>query len=317
MPDLRLIHVAAAVIVDSQDRILIARRPDDKHQGGLWEFPGGKVEPGEDVRVALARELDEELGIQVTRARPLIRISHHYPDKSVLLDVWKVTGFAGDAHGREGQPVQWVAPHALKKYTFPAANRPIVFAAQLPPRLWITGSLEKEDLDSLKHKISFAAGKGSSQFMLRDPRLNEVQLAEIYQQLKPWCDAKGYPLVLNASVALGNKLEADRLHLTSARLAELDKRESFAGGWLSASCHNETELERAAALGLDFVTLSPVARTTSHPDAEPLGWSRFYELTEKAVIPAYALGGVGEEDLSQAWQRGAQGVASISGWWDS
>ncbi|WP_432696300.1 Nudix family hydrolase [Marinobacterium sp. YM272] len=317
MSDSRLIHVAAAVIVDEQQRILIARRPDDKHQGGLWEFPGGKVESGEPVQMALSRELDEELGIQVEQARPLIRISHHYPDKSVLLDVWKVTGFAGTAHGREGQPVQWVSAGELCNYTFPAANRPIVKAAQLPPRLWITGALDSIELSTLKHNIAIAAERGPCQFMLRDPALDEARLAQIYRQLKPWCDANGYPLILNASVELANELNADRLHLSSARLNELESRASFSGTWLSASCHNETELNRTAELGLDFVTLSPVALTASHPDAEPLGWPRFYGLTEQAVIPAYALGGVGEVDLAEAWQQGGQGIASISDWWRS
>ena len=107
----------------------------------MWEFPGGKVESGEPVQIALSRELDEELGIQVNGARPLIRISHHYPDKSVLLDVWWVDAFTGEAHGREGQPVRWVRPKQLNEYEFPAANRPIVTAAQLPSRLWITNQV--------------------------------------------------------------------------------------------------------------------------------------------------------------------------------
>jgi 8-oxo-dGTP diphosphatase len=88
-----LLEVAAAAVFDSQGRVLIARRPENVHQGGLWEFPGGKVEPGEAVEQALARELWEELGIRPTRYRRLIRIPHHYPDRSVLLDVWRVEAF--------------------------------------------------------------------------------------------------------------------------------------------------------------------------------------------------------------------------------
>ena len=115
---MKRIHVAAAVILDKNDNILIARRPLDKHMGGLWEFPGGKVEPNEKVTDALCRELDEEVGVQPTSFQPLIRIRHDYPDKSVLLDVWTVTAFTGAPHGKEGQPVKWVSQAELSSHEF-------------------------------------------------------------------------------------------------------------------------------------------------------------------------------------------------------
>lgn len=120
------VWVAVGVIQDPAGRICICRRPEDKHQGGKWEFPGGKVEAGETVQQALARELAEELGIGVRACQPLLTIHHDYPDKSVLLDVWRVTGFEGQAHGREGQPLRWIGLDELEGYDFPAANQPIV-----------------------------------------------------------------------------------------------------------------------------------------------------------------------------------------------
>ena len=129
---MKRIHVAAAVIRDNSGKILIARRADTQHQGGLWEFPGGKVEADESVTTALGRELHEELGIVVDVARPLIKVQHDYPDKQVLLDVWEVSAFTGEPHGAEGQPLEWVAPRDLLNYDFPAANQPIVAAARLP-----------------------------------------------------------------------------------------------------------------------------------------------------------------------------------------
>jgi 8-oxo-dGTP diphosphatase len=123
-----VVHVAVGVILDSSKRILIARRPDDVHQGGLWEFPGGKVEAAETVQQALARELHEELGIEVGECQPLLEISHDYGDKKVLLDVWMVESFTGTAEGREGQPLQWVAASQLGQFSFPAANVPIATA---------------------------------------------------------------------------------------------------------------------------------------------------------------------------------------------
>ena len=125
-----IIRVAVGVIVDSKKNILLALRPDDSHQGGLWEFPGGKLEAAENVEQALARELKEELGISVSQCRPLIEIRHDYGDKLVLLDVWWVDDFAGFPEGREGQPIRWVAAKDLSGFSFPRANIAIVEAVQ-------------------------------------------------------------------------------------------------------------------------------------------------------------------------------------------
>lgn len=125
-----LVHVAVGVILDSERRVLITRRAHDAHQGGFWEFPGGKVEQGESLRAALTRELHEELGILIGRTSPLLQVRHDYGDKAVLLDVHTVWGFSGEARGLEGQPLAWVVPRELPAYAFPAANMPIVTAVR-------------------------------------------------------------------------------------------------------------------------------------------------------------------------------------------
>ncbi len=127
---IKRVHVAVAVIVGSDGHILIAKRPEHVHQGGLWEFPGGKVEAGESLEVALKRELQEELGIKLQACEPFLEIHHDYPDKQVFLDVWSVTAFSGDVYGREQQPILWVAPERLSDYDFPEANQPIVASLQ-------------------------------------------------------------------------------------------------------------------------------------------------------------------------------------------
>ncbi|GAA0787420.1 Nudix family hydrolase [Marinobacterium sediminicola] len=309
----KLIHVAAAVIRDRRGHILIARRPDDKHQGGLWEFPGGKVEPNEPVADALARELQEELGIQVTSARPLILIPHHYPDKSVLLDVWDVDGFKGEAHGAEGQPICWVAPEQLDEYDFPAANTPIVAAARLPERMLITGSAATQQ--EYAERLQAALGQGIKQVMLRAKTLSECEFADLFKALLPLCQQQGACLGVNTSVEQANALGAEHLHLTSERLLALGDRAEFNGRWLSASCHNPEQIRMAEEKGLDFITLSPVQPTSSHPGEPALGWPCFAEWVAECTLPVYALGGLDEADLSRAREQGAQGIAAISAWW--
>ncbi len=128
------IEVAVGVILDcDRSRVLLARRAQDAHQGGLWEFPGGKVEAGETPERALVRELCEELVITATRYQPLLRVEHDYEDKSVALDVWVVTAFDGDARGAQGQELRWAQIDQLTDIQFPEANRAIV--AELQRRL--------------------------------------------------------------------------------------------------------------------------------------------------------------------------------------
>jgi 8-oxo-dGTP diphosphatase len=125
---MQVVHVAVGVILDQDRNILLTRRAPESHQGGLWEFPGGKVEAGESLELALRRELREELGIAIGRTSALLEVRHDYTDKAVLLDVHVVWDFTGEARGLEGQLLAWVAAEELARYTFPAANVPIVEA---------------------------------------------------------------------------------------------------------------------------------------------------------------------------------------------
>ncbi len=120
-----LLNVAVGVLLRA-GYCLIAKRPEHVHQGGLWEFPGGKVGSGESLQEALDRELNEELGISVSSTGEQFDLVHHYPDRSVRLRVCFVTAFSGEPLGREGQEVRWVELSELANYEFPAANRPVV-----------------------------------------------------------------------------------------------------------------------------------------------------------------------------------------------
>lgn len=307
----KLIHVAAAVIRDEKQNVLIAKRASDKHQGGLWEFPGGKVEEGETVVSALTRELEEELGITVLSSRPLILVPYHYEDKSVLLDVHVVNEFAGEPWGKEGQPVKWVSETEMETYAFPAANKPILNACLLPSSLFITPELP---MASVAEKVEIACKRGVQGVVLRAHHLSDDEFENLSTLLSGVCEKHKVMLIMNRHIELGNRLAADALHLSSHQLKLLGAREDFKGRWLSASCHNKEELSLAVEKGLDFVFLSPVLHTRSHPDTEGLGWQGFRDLVKDCPIPVYALGGLSSKDISLSKSNGAQGVAAISAW---
>ena len=307
------IHVAAGAITDGEGRVLITRRADHLHQGGLWEFPGGKLDPGEAPEQALRRELQEELGIRVLASRPLIRVHHDYGDRHVLLDVHRVTAFAGTPEGREGQPLSWVHPEAMDPAVFPAADRPIITALSLPPLYLITGE-DARDRASFLARLERALAAGVRLVQLRAHGLAPADFALLAGQAFALCEHADARLLLNADPARAAGLPSHGVHLTSSRLWALHRRPTgFA--WVGASCHGAEDLARAAALGLDYALLSPVQATASHPQAKPLGWQRFAELVEPAGLPVYALGGLTPADLDQAIDRGAQGIAAIRGLW--
>jgi mutator protein MutT len=126
------IHVVAAAVTDEAGRVLIAQRPPGKHLAGGWEFPGGKLEPGEARRAGLARELQEELGILIAAPRPLIRVRHTYPYGEVLLDMWVVRRYQGEPRGLDGQAIRWCDQDELETVELLPADGPIVAALRLP-----------------------------------------------------------------------------------------------------------------------------------------------------------------------------------------
>lgn len=313
------LHVAAAVIRGVDNRILLAQRPPDKHQGGKWEFPGGKVEAGETPLQALGRELLEELGIRVQTATPLIKVRHVYPERAVLLDVWEVTAFNGEPHGCEGQPVAWFRADALRQLEFPPANYPIITAACLPDQCLVTP--EPSQFSSASHflgQLEQVLDTGVRLVQFRAKSLSSGAYLKLVGDVIRLTHAKGAQVILNSPPVL--IAEADGLHLTSSQLmgghAHREQRLPR-GKLLSASCHSPQELQQAAALGVDFVFLAPVLPTRSHPDAASLGWEAFQRCVDACNFPVYALGGMRRCDVPAARECGAQGIAAISSLWDS
>jgi mutator protein MutT len=148
----RLVHVVAGAVIDGAGRVLIAQRPTGTHLAGGWEFPGGKLEPGEDRAAGLARELHEELGITIATPRPLIRVRHAYPSRDVLLDMWIVTRYRGEPQGLDGQALRWCTREELDAVQLLPADAPIVRALWLPERLTQESSPDYciDDLGSMR-----------------------------------------------------------------------------------------------------------------------------------------------------------------------
>jgi 8-oxo-dGTP diphosphatase len=305
------VAVAAAVIERPDGAFLMASRPPGKAYAGWWEFPGGKVEPGETPRHALERELREELGIVVRRAHPWITRDYDYEHARVRLHFFKVVDWSGEPHPHEGQGMAWV--HADRPEVSPIlpANGPILRGLSLPPVYAISAATEMGGSRFLS-RLEVALEAGLRLVQLREKSLPAETLTELACAVSARCRAHGARLMINGDIALAARLDAG-VHLTAAQLMQMNRRPDLA--WVAASCHDAAELERAQALAVDFAVLGPVLPTTSHPGAPSLGWTRFAQLAAGRTIPIYALGGLSAADLTIARQAGAHGIALKSQAW--
>ncbi|MDA8093590.1 MAG: Nudix family hydrolase [Betaproteobacteria bacterium] len=306
------IDVAAAIVERSDGRVLLARRPEGKAYAGFWEFPGGKFEPGEGAQHALARELEEELGIRVKTAYPWVTRVFAYPHATVRLHFHRVVDWAGEPFGREHQMLSWQRLDALDIAPLLPANQPIVHALQLP----------------LEYGVSAAAGMGVAPFLraldraligglrliqVREPGWDRDRIERLTREVASRAREHGAQVVLNGDAGLAHALGLDGIHLPARSLATLEERPDFA--YCGASTHDRGELARAAALDLDYVVLGPVRETATHPGQAGLGWEAFADLARDCPMPVYAIGGLGHEDLVRARAAGAHGVAMLRGAW--
>lgn len=308
-----MISVVAGVLRDEEGRVLLSQRLPGKHLAGTWEFPGGKCEPGESPAEALARELSEELGIALGASDPLLGLTHHYPEKSVRLLLREVRNWQGQPRGCEGQPLKWVAVEQMPGLPMPAADRPIVRVLDLDCRYAISPDPASDGgMQGLISAWEQSLAAGFRLLQLRAPSLDTRELAALAPRLGDMARRHGARWMLNGPVEIALAAGADGLHLRHDDLLRLDQRPVPESMLLAGSCHDRKSLKRAAALGCDFVCLSPVRATASHPWAVPLGWPGFAELCTASAVPVLALGGVSPGDLSMARQHGAWGVAGIS-----
>lgn len=311
----RALAVAAGLLQSADGRWLLAQRQAGKAEAGLWEFPGGKLKPGESADRALARELHEELGITIERGEPLAVVTQGYAQRRLRLHGRVIRHWRGDPAAHEHQALRWVETRELIRYPMPRPDWPLRARIALSPQYAITP--EPDACASFAAELrATLARPGLGMISLRMRRADAEALqrqAEIFLSVVRAERPEVWTL-LHGDPAEAKALGFDGVHLSSAALREQTGRPP-AALWVLASVHNGAELMAAAQLGVDAAVLAPVAATATHPGAPGLGWKRFARLARGGAMPIYALGGVRPEQLAEAQAHGAFGIAAIRGYW--
>jgi 8-oxo-dGTP diphosphatase len=305
------LEVVAAILIQPDGRVFLASRPHGKVYAGYWEFPGGKVEAGESLEHALARELKEELGIVPVRATRWITKVYIYPHATVRLNFFRVWQWQGAPHPHEGQNFAWEDPAHCDVAPLLPANFPVLKGLSLPPLYGITQA-KSMGLEDFLPRLRAALEQGLRLIQVRDKELADAERLNLARKVVESARHYGAKVLLNGSPQLARESGADGLHLDSGALASLRSRPDF--NWVGASCHTPDELARAADLA-DFALLSPVLPTASHPGEPGLGWSTFAQWVATCPIPVYALGGQNMDTLNDALDHGGHGIAMLREVW--
>lgn len=306
------VDVSVAVFQRPDGSVLLAKRPASKVYAGFWEFPGGKVERGESLKQALVREVREELGVEVEIAYPWITQVFTYPHATVRLHFFRVPVWRGEPEAIEHEGLTWQHPAAVSVAPLLPANGPVLRGLQIPAEYAISQA-SALGTEAFLERLDARLSAGLKLIQVREPGWTREALAELVGQVIRRARPCGALVLVNNDVAVAHQSGADGVHLTSMQLRSRKERPDLA--WVGASCHNAEELALAAELGADFAVLGPVNSTPGHPDSPPIGWAGFRSLTQGLSLPVYALGGMVREDVGQAWEHGAQGIAMMRGAW--
>ncbi len=306
------VQVAAGILVAPDGRVLLGRRPASKVYAGYWEFPGGKVEPGESMRAALDRELREELGIEVIAADPWITRHFTYPHADVHIRFFRVRAWAGEPRAVEHEGLAWQWPGQFDLQPMLPANSPVLESLGLPDEYAISAATPM-GLEPFLAVLEARLARGLRLLQLREPAMPAAQWLAWAPAVIERCHAVGARVLVNSGAPAVAQSLGDGIHLQASVLMALASRPDAA--WVAASCHDATELAHAARIGVDFAVLGPVAPTPSHPGVPGIGWAAFESMVRDLPMPVYAVGGMGPADLQRARTRGAQGVAMISASW--
>ena len=308
----KLVDVSAGVLLRPDGCYLLGQRAQDTVYAGYWEFPGGKVEPGETPAQALCRELDEELGIRVTHLRPWLRREHVYEHAHVRLHFFEIAAWEGELDDRVHSALAWVQPDGPTRAPMLPANGPILKALRLPRMMGITHA-SALGVDAQLAALGRALALGLRLVQVREAGLDSTARECLAREVQARMRAHRGLMLINGDLDLARRLRADGVHLPAHMLMSAQGRADFE--WVGASCHSRTELEHAAALGLDYALLGPVQPTLTHPGQPALGWQAFARLVEGLPMPVFALGGLAATDMEDARDAGAHGIAAIRGLW--
>ena len=317
---MKLTEVAAAVIerraadgaTGFATEFLLGQRAPGTFYPGYWEFPGGKVEPGETPHAALLRELGEELGIGVTRADPCLRREHVYEHAHVRLNFFRVRDWCGELHDHVHTALAWQRADALSVAPMLPANAPVLAALALPDFYAISHAGEI-GIDAQLLALAQALEGGLRLVQLREPALDGARRAAFVHAAVDLCHQYGARVLVNGDAALAAAAGADGVHLTALQLARQAARPDFT--LVAASCHSAEELAQAARLGCDFAVFGPVRETATHPGVAGIGWEKFATALGVPPLPTFALGGMTRQDFDAAQRAGAHGIAAIRAAW--
>ncbi|MCB1914883.1 MAG: Nudix family hydrolase [Rhodocyclaceae bacterium] len=312
MSEVKHVDVAAAVMTRPDGHCLLGQRAPGTFYPGYWEFPGGKVEAGELPRDALARELAEELGIEVTAAVPWLTRRHEYAHAHVTLHFFTVHGWRGDPSDHVHAALSWQDPQAMTVAPLLPANGPILKSLRLPRVMGVTCA-ERTGIEAQLRALDAALQRGLRLVQVREPTLADDVRREFCRQVVARTRECGAITMVNDDAELAMACGADGVHLTARSLIGLRQRPALE--WVGASCHSRDEIDRACALAVDYVTVGSVLPTPTHPDGRTLGWAAFERLIAGLPVPAFAIGGIGADQLERAQVRGAHGIAMIRGAW--
>ena len=314
-----VVDVAVGVVLRDDGAVLIGQRPAGKPYAGWWEFPGGKLEAGESVADALARELHEELGLEVVDSTPWVVRGHAYPHATVRLWFRRVRRWRGEPRPREGQALAWRPARAIDVAPLlPASIAPIGWLG-LPPTYLIScaAQIGVAAFERALHRALEANrdGGGAAPLLLqlREPALPAAELERLFGRLRALREPGGLRIVVSSRHPASYARAADGVHLTARDLAAARERPRVR--WVGASCHAAAELARADAIGCDFAVLGPVRPTASHPGAPGIGFDGLAREIASTPLPVYALGGLDASDLGAAEAAGAHGVAAMRAAW--
>ncbi|HEY1057890.1 MAG TPA: Nudix family hydrolase [Limnobacter sp.] len=318
------IDVAVAVVFNHRGQVLWGCRPEGKPYAGYWEFPGGKVEPGETVWQALVRELREELDIECLAGGRWFIVEHDYEHAHVRLHLYRVWTYRGEPKSLEGQQFAWASLNDSDFSPILPATAPLLPVLAQPRLMVLTDFHANFEACAQRLRKGLSEVNEPVFLQFREPGLCGGALVKAFEQVQslaqqfPHCSLLIHSATRQAlMVAVADGLldaatvAAHPVHLTEEHLHSLDTNQSASFTAWGASVHSEESLDKAHALGLRYAVLGAVKETPSHPGQDGLGWDGFDAMTEQARLPVFAIGGLAMEDMHEACAHGAHGIAMM------